>query len=114
MLSLSLKELNRITLSKHNLLSKSSKILEVISRICGLNAQVASTPYLSLWNRVSGFKKNSLERELYGTKRAIKSWFIKICQKMPSLGCRDEWHPLRKPPKDDRGYYRATNKSEKG
>ncbi len=71
------RELNRITLSKHNLLSKSSKILEVISRICGLNAQVASTPYLSLWNRVSGFKKNSLERELYGTKRAIKSWFMR-------------------------------------
>ncbi len=77
MKTLTLKELNRITLSKHYLISKSDEVLEVISRICGLNAQVAPSPYLSLWNRVSGFAKVALEKELYGTKRTIKSWFMR-------------------------------------
>lgn len=77
LMHLSRKDLNRITLSKHYLLSKSGEAIEVISRICGLNAQVASSPYLSLWNRVAEFHKDSLDRELYRTKRALKSWFMR-------------------------------------
>ncbi len=77
MLTLSLKELNRITLSKHCLISRSRKPLKVISLICGLNAQVAPSPHLSLWNRVSGFRKEFLEKELYVEKRAVKSWFMR-------------------------------------
>jgi len=51
--------------------TKSQSVLQVTKDIWGLHATYASTPYLSLFNRMINFKKESLDRELQ-EKRLVK------------------------------------------
>ena len=73
-----LDKVNQFVLYKQHLAEKSkagSKHLgDVVKDICGLHAQVASTPYLSLWNRVVDFKKEDLSKELYEKRTLVKIW----------------------------------------
>lgn len=47
-----IEEINQFVLYKQHLAlhSKNKCLIDVVKDICGLHAQVASTPYLSLWN----------------------------------------------------------------
>jgi Winged helix DNA-binding domain len=60
---LTLKELNRATLARQLLLErKKIAVLPAIERLAGLQAQWPPSPYIGLWSRVTGFKRESLER----------------------------------------------------
>ena len=62
---LTLRELNRATLARQILLERkrlSSKAL--IERLVGLQAQWPSAPYVGIWTRTTGFRREALEREL--------------------------------------------------
>lgn len=76
---LTLDELSTITLNRHSLVSGPlpKEITEAVGRICGLNAQSARGPYLSLWNRMEGFTRETLTEALYEEKTLIKAWLMR-------------------------------------
>jgi hypothetical protein len=62
---LTLRELNRATLARQLLLErKRLSAKAVIERLVGMQAQWPQAPYVGIWTRVAGFKRESLEREL--------------------------------------------------
>jgi hypothetical protein len=60
---LTLRELNRATLARQLLLERRKLgIPAAIERVAGLQAQWPPSPYLGLWSRVVGFRRDVLER----------------------------------------------------
>lgn len=67
-------QVNAFVLRKQHLTpdTKGKNVLEVVSDLAGLHAQVPTTPYLSLFARTKDFKREKLEHELYVTWRLVK------------------------------------------
>ncbi len=80
-IDIDLEEINQFVLYKQHLAEHSKSenkcLVEVVKDICGLHAQVASTPYLSLWNRIDNFQKEDLSKELYERRTLIKIWGVR-------------------------------------
>ncbi|HKZ93897.1 MAG TPA: winged helix DNA-binding domain-containing protein [Candidatus Bathyarchaeia archaeon] len=75
----SLKAVTRLYLAKHHLLRKAQKkaLGQVVDDVCGLHAQAATTPYLSLWSRVEDFDNSLLDEALYKSKSLVKTWVMR-------------------------------------
>lgn len=64
---LTLRELNRSTLARQLLLErKRLSATAVIERLVGMQAQWPSAPYVGIWSRATGFRREVLEGELAG------------------------------------------------
>src|SRR6267143_1157689 len=75
---LTLRELNRALLERQMLLAPQRlTVPRAIERLCALQAQYAPSPYIALWSRVTGFRKEQLTRALEGRK-AVKSTLFRI------------------------------------
>ena len=76
---ISLATLTRLYVTKHHLVQKAKKgtIVDTVRGVCGLHAQVPTTPYLSLWNRVEGFDNRQLDEALYRDKTLVKAWYMR-------------------------------------
>lgn len=63
---LTLRQLNRATLARQMLLAreKASAVMAV-ERLCGLQAQEAKPPFVGLWTRVEGFRRQELHQALH-------------------------------------------------
>jgi len=62
---LTLRELNRATLARQLLLErKRLSPRAVIERLVGMQAQWPPAPYVGIWTRTTGFRREQLEREL--------------------------------------------------
>src|SRR6266700_6200454 len=62
---LMLRELNRATLARQLLLErKRLSPTAVIERLVGMQAQWPSAPYVGMWTRTTGFRREALERAL--------------------------------------------------
>src|SRR5579884_1765454 len=58
---LTLRELNRATLSRQLLLERASlATLDAIKQLAGLQSQLANPPYIGLWSRLQGFQRADL------------------------------------------------------
>lgn len=77
--TVSLERLTRYYLQKQFLLlgSRGRNIEEVVGSICGLHAQAPLTPYVSLWNRVEGFTRETLDDALYKRRSLVKTWCMR-------------------------------------
>ena len=70
---LTLRELNRATLARQLLLQRTRlSPTAVIERLVGMQAQSPQAPYVGIWTRTTGFRRESLERllEQYAIVRA--------------------------------------------
>jgi hypothetical protein len=72
--TLDLERVNQFVLQKQHLTeaTKTSDIPRIVSDICGLHATGSTPPYLSLYARHPGFKKEMLDDELYQTPTLAK------------------------------------------
>ena len=62
---LTLRELNRATFARQLLLERKRLAPKaVIERLVGMQAQWPSAPYVGIWTRTTGFRRETLEREL--------------------------------------------------
>ncbi|MDY7041737.1 MAG: winged helix DNA-binding domain-containing protein [Chloroflexota bacterium] len=69
-----LNQVNRFILRKQHLTedSKGNDVVQVVKDVCALHAQVPTTPYLSVFQRVRGFAHKDLKQELYRKKSLAK------------------------------------------
>jgi len=57
--------------------AKKKDFEKVVDDVCGLHAQAATTPYLSLWNRVQDFEDVMLDEALYKSRSLVKTWVMR-------------------------------------
>jgi winged helix DNA-binding protein len=75
---LTLRELNRALLERQLLLQRRRlSVQQAVERICALQAQYSPSPYIALWSRVEGFKKEQLTRALE-QRRVVRSSLFRI------------------------------------
>jgi uncharacterized coiled-coil protein SlyX len=75
---LTLRELNRALLERQTLLERRRlSVPRAIERLCALQAQYSPSPYVALWSRLTGFRKEQLTRALEDGK-AVKSTLFRI------------------------------------
>ena len=69
--------LNRATLARQMLLSRESITpREAIERLAGMQAQLARPPFVGLWSRLAGFRRQSLA-ELLARREVIRATFLR-------------------------------------
>ncbi len=67
--ALTLRQLNRATLARQLLLAREPvSAVEAVERLCGLQAQEAKPPFIGLWTRVEGFRREELHEALQARK----------------------------------------------
>ncbi len=74
---LKLRELNRATLARQMLLEREAlPVPAAIERLVGLQAQLASAPYVGLWTRLRNFQREDLAR-LIENREIIKATWVR-------------------------------------
>ena len=64
-LTLSQRALNRATLARQMLLAREKvKVVTAVERLAGMQAQVPKPPFIGLWSRIEGFKREDLKRAI--------------------------------------------------
>ncbi len=81
---LSIRELNRALLARQLLLERRKLgVQQAVERICAIQAQWPQSPYIALWTRLIGFRKDQLTRALE-QHRVVKSQLFRITLHMTS------------------------------
>jgi hypothetical protein len=74
---LSRQQLNRATLARQLLLDRAEiPPLAAVERLCGIQAQEAKPPFIGLWSRVAGFRREDLHRLLH-ERAAVRATFLR-------------------------------------
>src|SRR5919197_2544905 len=75
---LSQRELNRALLARQLLLERRRlPVPRAVERLCALQAQYSPSPYIALWSRLVGFRKEQLTRALE-LRRVVKATLFRI------------------------------------
>jgi uncharacterized protein YcaQ len=53
------------------------ELLDVVSRLCGVHAQVASSAELTLWTRLDGLAPGTVDRLLWEQRMLVKTWAMR-------------------------------------
>jgi DNA glycosylase AlkZ-like len=81
---LTLRELNRALLARQMLLERRKLgVQQAVERMCAIQAQWPPSPYLALWTRLTGFRKENLVRALE-QRKVVKSQLFRITLHMSS------------------------------
>jgi hypothetical protein len=74
---LTLRELNRALLARQMLLErKKAAVVDAIERLGGLQAQWAPAPYVALWSRLKGFRREELTSAI-NTREVVKATLMR-------------------------------------
>lgn len=77
MYTISLRQANRYLLKRQHLLEPCDNPLQAVKDACGLQAQVPSTPALSLRARVKGFRLSDYDRMLVQERSLVRTWAMR-------------------------------------
>ncbi len=79
MTSLNWNQINSWRLSQNHLLERadSDQLLEVVTRICGLHAQLMSAAELSVWARVQEVSPTDVKDALWHKRQLVKTWAMR-------------------------------------
>ena len=81
---LTLRELNRALLARQLLLERRKlSVQQAVERLCAIQAQWPQSPYIALWTRLTGFRKEQLTRALE-QRKVVKSQLFRITLHMTS------------------------------
>jgi hypothetical protein len=81
---LTLRQLNRALLARQLLLERRKLgVQQAVERLCAIQAQWPQSPYIGLWSRLTGFKKEQLTRAL-AEHRVVKTQLFRITLHMTS------------------------------
>jgi hypothetical protein len=83
--TLTVRELNRATLARQLLLERRRiGLVGAVERLAGMQAQWAPAPYVGLWTRVEGFRREALERALLA-RRLVRAVLMRETIHLVSL-----------------------------
>ena len=54
-----------------------TELLDVVARLCGVHAQVASSAELTLWARLDGLEPGTVDRLLWRDRALVKTWAMR-------------------------------------
>lgn len=79
MLSLSWKQVNRWRLRQHGLIERAERgqMLDVVSRVGAIQAQMMSAAELQVWARVNNLGANDVANALWKDRTLIKTWVLR-------------------------------------
>jgi Winged helix DNA-binding domain len=81
---LSRRELNRALLARQLLLERRRlPVVRAVERLCALQAQYSLSPYIALWSRLAGFRKDELTRALQ-RRQVVRATLMRITLHMVS------------------------------
>jgi hypothetical protein len=95
---LGLRELNRATLARQMLLEREELAAPAaIERLAGMQAQLAQPPFVGLWTRLRGFRREELA-EAIGRREVVKATMMRatlhLCTAADYLRFRATLHPM--------------------
>ncbi len=79
MVSLSWNNVLAWRMEQHHLLRRApaAYMVDVVSDICGVQAQVMSSAEMAIWARVDGLRPDDISKALWQDKSLVKSWFYR-------------------------------------
>jgi hypothetical protein len=81
---ISQRELNRATLARQLLLQRARlPVPRAVERLCAMQAQSPKAPYVGLWSRLEGFRRDQLTRA-YRRKRVVRSTLFRVTMQLVS------------------------------
>jgi hypothetical protein len=94
---LTLRDLNRATLSRQHLLRRhDGDVLSVVRRLAGMQAQEPRPPYLGVWTRLGGFAREDLHAALHaGT--VVRATFLRATLHLLTAADFAAFRPLMQP-----------------
>jgi len=65
--------------ARHGLVERApaAALLDVVARLCGVHAQVASSAELTLWARLDGLQRGAVDRLLWEERALVKTWAMR-------------------------------------
>jgi Winged helix DNA-binding domain len=82
--TLSQRELNRATLARQLVLQRARlPVARAVERLCAMQAQSPKAPYVGLWSRLDGFRRDQLTRA-YQRKRVVRSTLFRVTMQLVS------------------------------
>jgi Winged helix DNA-binding domain len=97
---LSLRALNRITLARQLLLSRSEMTpMQAIAHLAGLQAQAPLAPYVGLWTRLAAFRPQQLEN-LMNERGVLRAHLMRNTVHLVDAADYLRFRPLFQPPMD--------------
>ena len=66
-------------LARHHLAARAPReaLLDVVSRLCGVHAQLMGSAELTLWARVEGLEPDAVQRALWEERSLVKTWAMR-------------------------------------
>ncbi|MDR6888744.1 MULTISPECIES: winged helix DNA-binding domain-containing protein [Variovorax] len=94
---LSRRALNRATLARQMLLQRrKATALQAIEKLAGLQAQAPNPPYIGLWSRIEGFRREQLTEALK-KRRVVRMSTMRATLHLMAASDALAWRPLLEP-----------------